>query len=120
MCSLFDTLIKYLESVSVYLMILSWTCIILDGVPNDPMVTSILTKHVFVFQLHNKAILYDQERGKDKDHCKCDYKSMCQCDSLVNLKPLDTGMEVVLKKHDAATRLGHMCPLFMYTTKDVD
>lgn len=46
---------------------------------------------------------------------------MCQCASLVNLKPLDKGMEVVLKKHDGEeTRLGHMCPLFMYTTKDVD
>lgn len=51
-------------------------CIILDGVPNDPVVTSILNKHVFVFQLHNKAILYDQEPGKNKDHRKCDYKSM--------------------------------------------
>lgn len=60
------------------------------------MDASILTKHVFVFQLHNKSILYDQELGTNKDHCKCDYKSMCQCASLVDLKPLDPRTEAIL------------------------
>lgn len=37
---------------------------------------------------------------------------MCQCESLVDLKPPDTGMEAILKKHDAEhdARLGNMCP----------
>lgn len=32
------------------------------------------------------------------------------CASLVVLKPLDTGMEAILRKHDAESRLGIMCP----------
>lgn len=32
------------------------------------------------------------------------------CASLVVVKPLDTKMEAVLRKHDVESRLGIMCP----------